>query len=102
LSVGIPGVDEDHTRFITLVDGLNQAILDRKCLSEIRKCMQLLLDDADEHAQLTEKLRAMDEFIANKTEYEWVAAVLKIKEALLDHLLNEDMKCRDYYRSMPR
>ncbi len=124
LSVGIPEVDEDHKRFIKLVNGLNQAILDRQGLAEIRKCMQLLLDDAEQHfaheerlfkqwnypdsdehaekhAQVTEELHAIkDEFNLKNTEYKWIAAGLKIKEALIEHLMNEDMKYRDYYRSM--
>ncbi len=123
LIVGIPEVDEDHERFLALVNRLNQAILDRLGLAEIRQCMQLLLDDAMEHfsheerqfeqwnypdagehskkhAQVTEKLHAiMDKFSHANMDYPWIAAGLEIKETLLDHFLNEDMKFRDYQRS---
>lgn len=125
LSVGIPEVNEDHKRFIKLVNDLNNAIVGRKGVKEIRKQMQLLLEDAEQHfsheerlfkqwnypdadehaekhAELTKQLQAiMNELDYEDLEYGWVAAGLKIKEALITHILVEDMKYRDYYRSMP-
>lgn len=120
LSVGTPEVDEDHKHFIALVNDLNRAILDRKVLSEIRKCMQALLADADQHfareeiflkqwnypdadkhalkhAQISKKLHAtMDTLSTHNTDVEWITAALEIKEALTDHLLIEDAKTRDF------
>ncbi len=125
LSVGIPDVDKEHQGFILLINGLNQAIADRMDLAEIRERMQLILDDwekhfaheeelfrqwhypdADEHAkkheQVTQQLHTvMAEFSHASLGYEWISAGLKVKDTLIDHLLIEDMKYRDYFRSMP-
>lgn len=125
LSIGIPEIDQDHQNFILLINGLNQAIVDRMNLSEIQRRMQLILDDskqhfaheeelfklwhypdADEHArkhgQITRQLHEIKAALNQKsTEYTWIEAGLTAKEMLLDHLLNEDMKYRDYYRSKP-
>ena len=125
LSVGIPEIDREHQGFVVLVNGLNRAIADHMGLAEVRKRMQAILDDwekhhaheeelfrrwhypdagehAQRHAQVTAQLRAiMAGFDHGSLEYEWIAAGLKVKQALIDHLLHEDTKYRDYYRSMP-
>lgn len=126
LSVGIPEIDKEHQNFISLINGLNLAIADRMELSEIRKRMQLILDDwnvhfaheealfkqwhypdADQHAKRHEQVtRQLNAILAGFSEkslgYEGIAVGLKVKEMLINHMLNEDMKYRDYYRSMPR
>ncbi len=38
----------------------------------------------------------MAEFVRERTGYDWIEAGLEIKKALIDHLLTEDMKYRDY------
>lgn len=120
LSVCIPEIDSEHRRFIRLVNDLNEAIVDRMGCTEIKKRMQRILDDATEHFAHEEALfrkwqypnadehamkhRAvtgalhdiMGQFTRDSSEYEWVAAGLKVKDALIEHLLREDMKYRDY------
>ncbi len=124
LSVGIPEIDGEHQVFCELVNDLNRAISDREEIPEIRRRMQLILDDAvqhfsheenllrqwhypevDEHAQnhaqaLQDLADVMAMFDDRSLEYEWIVGGLKVKEALVDHLLTEDMKYRDYFRSL--
>jgi hypothetical protein len=38
----------------------------------------------------------MGHFDRGGLDYEWIEAGLKVKEALIGHMLNEDMKYRDY------
>lgn len=123
LSVGIPEIDADHQRFIRLVNELNQAIIARLGMEEIGKCMHSILEDvashfaheeakfkqwgypgAAEHAQKhAQIILAMNEiqgrFERGCTEYELIEVGLTVKAALIDHLLAEDMKYRDWYRS---
>jgi hemerythrin-like metal-binding protein len=124
LSVGIPEIDREHQVFSELVNDLNRAISYREGIPEIRRRMQLILDDAvqhfsheenllrqwhypgvDEHAQkhaqaLHDLADVMARFDERSLEYEWIAGGLKVKETLVDHLLTEDMKYRDYFRSL--
>lgn len=116
LSVGIPEIDVEHQRFIELINELNESIVGRAGMKEIRSRMQAILDDAmahfaheedlfriwnypdaEEHArrhvQLTHALREiMNNFERGGLEYELIEAGLKVKAALIEHLLKEDMK----------
>jgi hemerythrin len=120
LSMLIPEIDAEHQRFIRLVNELNEAIVGRMDTEEIKHRMQAIVDDAvthfaheeallrgwgypaaeehaERHAQIIQALREiMARFEHDGTEYEWVEAGLQIKKALIEHLLNEDMKYRDY------
>lgn len=117
LSVRIPEIDAEHQRFIRLVNELNEAIIGRMGPEEINNRMQSILDDAvahfaheealfrewrypeaEAHAQILTYLHEiMGRSERDGTEYEWVEAGLKIKKALIEHLLSEDMKYRDYF-----
>lgn len=116
----IPEIDAEHQHFIRLVNELNEAIAGRMGLEKIRHCMQAIVDDAaahftheeallgewgypaagehaEKHAQITQALReTMARFEHDGTEFEWVDAGLQIKKALIEHLLTEDMKYRDF------
>jgi hemerythrin-like metal-binding protein len=120
LSVCIPEIDSEHRRFIRLVNDLNDAIVEQMEAAEIRKRMQRVIDDAiahfaheeelfrkwgypkaEEHAAIhaaiTQALNdIMGQFSRERSLYEWIAAGLKVKDALIQHLLCEDMKYRDY------
>lgn len=120
LSMCIPEIDVEHRRFIRLVNDLNDAIVDRMDSAEIRKRMQRIIDDAiahfaheeelfrkwgypraeehaKKHAAITQALNGiMEQFNQERSMYEWIAAGLKVKDALIQHLLSEDMKYRDY------
>jgi hemerythrin len=123
LSVHIPEIDAEHQQFIRLVNELNEAIIARMDVEEIKKRMQSILDDAvkhfaheevlfrewgypdaDEHAikhaQAVNVLNEiMGHFERGGVDYEWIEAGLKVKEALIRHMLNEDMKYRDYLKA---
>jgi hemerythrin-like metal-binding protein len=120
LSMHIPEIDAEHQRFIRLVNALNEAIIGRMDVAEVRKRMRAILEDAaahfaheevlfrewgysqaDEHAlkhaQIMSALHGiMEGFEHGRTEYEWIEAGLQIKQVLVEHLLTEDMKYRDY------
>lgn len=123
LSVGIPEIDAEHQHFIRLINELNEAIIGRMDLGEIKSRMQSVLDDAavhftheeallkewgypeaGEHAQkhvlITQTLHEiMGGFKHTREMYDWIEAGLKVKQALIEHLLTEDMKYRDYCRA---
>jgi len=119
LSVCIPELDTEHKHFIQLVNEFNEAITQRMDIAEIKKRMQAILDDAgahfyheesllrawcypdtEEHAQkhakiLIELSGSMGK--ANSSmEYDCIEADLKLKNILIEHLLTEDIKYRDY------
>lgn len=120
LSVCIPEIDAEHKNFIVLVNALNEAISGRMQVEEIKKRMQAILVDArahfaheeelfkqwqypdeEEHAQKhAAVLRALHDimqgFARDGLECEWIQAGLQVKQALVEHLLQEDMKYRDF------
>jgi hemerythrin-like metal-binding protein len=119
LSVCIPEIDLEHRRFIQLVNGLNEAIIGRMSLEVIKNRMRLILEDAaahfaheevlfkewgypeagehaERHAQITLVLREIMDHFDHRVEYEWIEAGLQVKQALIEHILAEDMKYRDY------
>ena len=122
LSVGIPEIDVEHQCFIRLINELNEAISSRMGLEEIRKRMRLILEDAASHFAHEEALfkeweypevaehaikheqviiamnKIIGSFEHDSMEYELVEAAMDIKAALIEHLLSEDMKYRDYYQ----
>ncbi len=121
----IPEIDVEHQRFIRLVNELNEAIITRMGVEEIQERMQAILDDAaahftheellfrewgypgasghaEKHEEIMRALREiMGRFEHGGTEYEWIEAGLQVKQALIDHLLTEDMKYRDYRLANP-
>ena len=120
LSVSIPEIDAEHQNFILLVNKLNQAIIGRMDVEHVKYCMQsILIDaakhfaheeelfkqwgypDAEEHAKKhVEATRALNEIMGHfeqgGLDYEWIEAGLQVKEALIGHMLDEDMKYRDF------
>ena len=123
LSVNVPEIDAEHRHFIGLVNELNEAIITRMSLEVIQNRMQLVIDDAVKHfsheellfiqwgypeAEIHAKRHAqiliamnqiMEVFQRGGLEYEWIEAGLNVKKALIEHLLTEDMKYRDYYKN---
>lgn len=120
LSVFIPEIDAEHQHFIKLINELNEAITRRMNEAKIKKCMQAILGDAVAHFEHEEALfrewgypdaqahaqkhaaallvisGIMTGLERGGVEYEWIAAALKIKKTLIEHILTEDMKYRDY------
>lgn len=123
MSVGIPEIDEDERRFLSLVDKLNDAIACRMDITEIRLRLQTIVDDSErhypaeerllrgrrypnvgEHALIHAQIKNLIRKIASESaiygcDVEWIAAGLRIKEILIDHVLIEDKKYADYYRA---
>ncbi|GAB5606187.1 bacteriohemerythrin [Sideroxyarcus sp. TK5] len=121
LSVHIPEIDAEHRHFIELINALNEAIAERMSLSEVRKRMQDVIDDAVSHFDHEESLfiewgypeaeqharqhaaatkvftDVMKRIERSEMESDWIKAGLQVKQLLVAHLLNEDMKYRDFW-----
>lgn len=121
LSTYIPEIDEEHQHFIRLVNDLNEAIIARMHKREIIIRMRAIVDDAtrhfaheetvfkewgypgaEEHAQKHAKITAflndiMKGIDRGRMEHGWLEGGLEMKQVLSQHMLNEDMKYRDYH-----
>lgn len=120
LSVGVAEIDEEHKRFIGLVNQLNAAIAGREPKARVEQLLEAIIDDArrhftDEnrllaergypeakqhaviHANLLVQINAALHDVRD-TEWSrfWIETGLAIKKLLVDHLLQEDMRYRDY------
>jgi hemerythrin len=123
LMLGIPEIDDDHQHFATLVNDLNAAIAQQADKAEIRNRLNLLYLDAKDHFQHEERLFALyaypeheqhaqihrqieDEllrelavFVMSSTNSERVDSGLRIREILVRHFLDQDMKYREFLKS---
>jgi hemerythrin-like metal-binding protein len=121
LSTDIPEIDAEHRHFIRLVNELNEAIIGRMNKKEIKSRMRAILGDAvmhfaheeamfkewgypdaqehaRKHAQIIFFLNEIMESIDHgRMAHGWLEAGLAMKQVLTQHLLNEDMKYRDYH-----
>jgi hemerythrin-like metal-binding protein len=121
MSVGIPEIDEDHQKFILLINDLNRAITDRMSPPEIKHRLQLVIDDAvrhfsqeeklfnewhypdtrqhaNIHAEVINSLKVINKkFVPYGNDSEWMDAGVQVKKILVDHILKEDassnLKC---------
>lgn len=120
LSMGIQEIDSEHQHFIRLVNELNEAIIERMNKKEIKSRMRAILDDAlmhfaheeamfkewgypyaEEHARKHEQIifflnEIMENIDHGRMAHGWLEAGLAMKQVLVQHLLNEDTKYRDY------
>jgi hemerythrin-like metal-binding protein len=124
LSLGIPEIDADHRRLVGIIDAFNQAIITRQEKSEIQRILNLLIADAKSHFEhearlfhdhgypgvghhaalhvdLTRQLVGVLELF-NRTEfgYFWTEKALAIEKLVVDHVLDEDMKYRDFLKPL--
>jgi len=123
LSAGIADIDKDHKNFIRLLDDFNWAVVNRIGLDEVKNCLQLLVDDAEQHfareegmlrqrsypdvenhvAEHKAVLAALQKIKAAAISYdlsvEWIELGLKIKGILINHILMEDMKFANFFKS---
>ncbi len=126
LSMYIPEIDAEHQHFIRLVNELNEAIVLRKNKKEIKSLMRAILDDAamhfaheeaafkewgypdaeqhaQKHAQITAFLNEIMKSVdRGKMAHGWLEAGLEMKQVLIQHILNEDMKYCDYHVAQGR
>jgi hemerythrin len=123
LTVDVPALDREHRQFILRVNALNKAMIDCCDKATVKRLMELMLMEASQHfwheeqllvewkypdaavharkhAQLTTQLnQAMKQFEEADVSYVWAVKGLHIKQLLVDHLLMEDMKYRDFLRA---
>ncbi len=123
LSVGVAEMDDEHRQFIARVNDLNKAIVEIEDKATVARAMDLMLIEAGrhfkheeqllarwnypeaaahaaKHAELTAQFdRAMKEFAGTDISFVWALKGLHIKQLLVGHLLNEDMKYRDFLRA---
>lgn len=124
MSVGIPEIDEDHKRFISLIDELNLSITKRMKATEIKKRLQHVIEDTNRHFEKEEMFfrgrqypnaeghvrshnnvknalrNIQDAFIPYGLEAEWLDAALIIKQILISHILTEDLLYANYFKSI--
>jgi hemerythrin-like metal-binding protein len=122
LSVGVPEIDEEHRQFVARVNDLNKAIVEGKGKAEIERLLDLMLMEAahhfwneqqllarrnypglaehtSKHTQLMAQLnRVMQQFNQADMSITWALKGLRLKQLLVEHLLQEDMKYRDFLR----
>jgi hemerythrin len=122
LSLDIPEIDEEHRRLVSIIDAFNQAVVSRQEKSEIQRILSLLLADAKSHfehevqlfyehgypdignhaslhAELTRELvDILNDFGRTELSYHWIENALSIEKLVVDHVLDEDMKYRDFLK----
>lgn len=120
LSVGIPEVDREHQRFLSLANDLVAFIAEGKAKAEIERQMRLVLADTTSHFENEERLflefgypeaarhaalhsqirkqmfRTMSEIKATDPDSTWIDKALHVRQVLLEHLLQEDVKYKGY------
>ncbi|MEK7438124.1 MAG: bacteriohemerythrin [Pseudomonadota bacterium] len=123
LSVGVPEIDEEHQQFVARVNELNEAIVECRDKPTVERLLDLMLMEAShhfwheerllvkwkypqraahaaKHAQLMRQFeRVMKEFEQADISFTWALKGLHIKQLLVDHLLHDDMKFRDFLRN---
>jgi hemerythrin len=126
LSTGVPQMDAEHRSFIMRVNELNRAIVEAGDKAAVRQAMDSMLVEAASHFRHEEELladagyaeaaahaakhaalaakfdRARQEFEAAEFSFVWAAKGLHIKQLLVEHLLREDLKYRDFLQSKIR
>ena len=122
LSVGVAEIDAEHRQFVTRINELNHAIVEGKDKPTVERLLDLMFMEAThhfwheqrllahwkypqraehtaKHAQLIAQFeRVMKEFEHAGVSFTWALKGLYIKQLLVEHLLREDMKYRDFLR----
>jgi hemerythrin-like metal-binding protein len=124
MNIGILEIDEDHKPIIFLINELNRSITEGKSPIEIKRRLQLIVDDAVRHFGQEEKLFQERQypgsagharvhanilnalqgikagFIPYGLDSSWVDVGMKVKRILMDHFQNEDVKYADFSRKL--
>ena len=120
LSVGVAEMDEEHRQFIARVNELNKAIIECESKATVERLLDLMLMEATHHfwheqellarwnypdtaahtathVELTAQFaRVMKEIEESEISFVWASKGLRLKQLLVEHLLKEDMKYRDF------
>jgi hemerythrin len=123
LSVGVAEMDEEHRQFIARVNDLNKAIVESEDKATVERMLDLMLMEATHHfwheqellarwaypetaahtathVELTAQFaRVMKEIADSDLSFVWALKGLHLKQLLVEHLLQEDMKYRDFLRA---
>jgi hemerythrin len=123
LSVGVPEIDEEHVQLVARVNELNKAIVECKDKPTVERLLDLMLMEATHHFWHEQRLlvqwkypqqaahaakhaqviaqfeRVMKEFERADVSFTWALKGLYLKQLLVDHLLQEDMKYREFLRA---
>lgn len=123
LSVGVPEMDEDHRQFISRVNELNQAIIESEDKATVERKMDMMLMEAAHHFGQEQELlarwkypdaaahaakhaeliaqftRVMKEFAQTDISFVWALKGLRLKQLLVEHLLKDDRKYRDFLQT---
>jgi hemerythrin len=118
LSIGVPGVDEEHRRFLALIDDLDAAIAAHARPHDLERRLQVIVQEARAHfdhenrklaelgvphaerhiaaharlgSQLWDALRTC---YAIEPSEDWAKKGIVIKQMLLEHLQLDDLKYR--------
>jgi len=121
LSVGIPEIDEEHRVFVARINDVNRAIVELKDKVTVERLMDLMLIEAmrhfrneeqllkarnyphaEDHAKKHDQLRdqfthLIEEFRKDNLSFVWALKGLRIKQLLVEHLLQEDMKFKEHF-----
>ena len=122
LSVDVPEMDEEHRQFILRVNELNKAIVESEDKATVARAMDLMLAEAARHFKHEEQIlvrckypeaaahtakhvaltaqfeRVKKEFAQADISFVWAVKGLHLKQLLVEHLLKEDLKYRDFLR----
>lgn len=122
LDVGVAEIDAEHRQFVARVNELNKAIVGCEDKPTVKWLLDVMLTEAKhhfwheqqllalwkypdravhvaKHAHLIAELDAvMREFEHADVSFTWALKGLYLKQLLVDHLMKEDMKYRDFLR----
>jgi hemerythrin-like metal-binding protein len=120
MDVGIPEIDEDHKPIIISINEFNRSITEGKDPTEIKRRLQLVIDETIRHFSREEELfkkwqysettsharlhahilkamqRIKNGFIPYGSDSSWMRVGIRIKEILVEHFKNEDVKYAEF------
>ncbi len=120
LSMGDPEIDAEHKEFISLVNTLNQAIVSRQEKADVESILNRIVNHSISHFAHEEKLfinmkypktqehmqlhsgliltlkNILKRIHDSEFSREWIEMGLSIKNALVDHILIDDMQYIQY------
>jgi len=123
LSMGNAEIDAEHQEFASLVNELNRAIVGRQSKDDVESVLKRIVDHSilhfaneeklfvqmqypktQEHMHLHSRLiitlnNILTEIHNSEFSREWIEMGLAIKNALINHILNDDAQYIEYLQS---